>query len=86
MKTMKLLALLAATATVGLGQYATFAEAERKLADLARLNPGVITLETIGNSAGGRRIYAVRLAAVGGISPDLRPAVFVGANLVGSAF
>ena len=82
---MKLLALLAATATVGLGQYATFAEAERKLADLARLNPGVMTLETIGTSAGGRRIVAVRLAATGsGLqSPDLRPAVFVGANLVG---
>ena len=83
MKTMKLLALLAATATVGLGQYATFAEAERKLADLARLNSGVMTLETIGTSTGGRRIYAVRLAAVGSVPPELRPAVFVGANLVG---
>ena len=85
---MKLFALLAATATVGLGQYATFAEAERKLGDLARLNSGVMTLETIGTSAGGRRILAVRLAAPGTgspgtLSPDLRPAVFVGANLVG---
>ena len=83
MKTMKLFALLVATATVGLGQYATFAEAERQLSELARLNPGVMTLETIGTSTGGLRIHAVRLAAEGAIPPESRPAVFVGANLAG---
>ena len=83
MKTMKYFALLVATAMVGLGQYATFAEAESKLADLARLNPEVISLESIGTSAGGRKIYAVRVAARGTVLPEARPAVFVGANLVG---
>lgn len=83
MKTMKYLALLVATATVGLGQYATFAEAERKLNDLARANSDVIFLEKIGTSAGGRAIHAVRLAAKGAVPPEARPAIFVGANLVG---
>lgn len=83
MKTMKFLALLLATSAVSLAQYATFAEAERKLNDLARAHPDVVLLDRIGTSSGGRPIYAVRLAAKGAVPPEARPAVFVGANLVG---
>lgn len=80
---MKLLALLLVAAAVGLGQYDTFAVAERRLAEVARQNPGVVTLDTIGSSAGGRRIYALRIAGPGRVTPEARPAIFVGANLVG---
>ncbi len=80
---MKLFVLLLATVTVGWGQYATFAEAERRLADLVRLNPGVVTLEIVGTSAGGRNIHALRIGAAGEVALEARPAVFVGANLVG---
>jgi hypothetical protein len=82
-KTMKLLAFLVATAAAALAQYATFADAERRLTDLARSNPSVMTLESIGTSAAGRKVHAVRIAAPGATPPDARPAVFVGANLVG---
>ena len=79
---MKCLALLLATAAVGLGQYATFAEVESKLADLARLNPDVITLESIGRSAGSRQIHALRVAVKGTTAPESRPAIFVDGGLV----
>ena len=80
---MKVLALWVATAAVGLCQYATFAETERKLTDLARQNSDVMTLDSIGLSAGGRKLYAVRIAGRGAVEPELRPAIFIGANLAG---
>jgi len=63
--------------------YLDFAAAERKLEELAQQNPQKMKLEVIGASAGGRKIYAAQIALPGQVSPAERPAVFVGANIVG---
>ncbi len=42
-----------------------------------------VELLTIGKSAGGRPLLVARVAAAGGENPDIRPAVFVGANIAG---
>lgn len=61
--------------------YHSYSEVERQLkAWDARTE---VELSTIGRSAGGRALYVARLAAPGGIDPDKRPAVFVGANAAG---
>lgn len=63
--------------------YLKFSEAERRLTELARQHADVLTLETIGQSPGGRKIHAVRIAARGLVDPARRPAIFVGANIAG---
>ncbi len=40
-------------------------------------------LLAIGKSAGGRSLWVARVAAPGAADPDLRPAIFVGANIAG---
>lgn len=77
-------------ALVGLGasqyaaaQYLPFADAERRIGELARQHPDLIKLETVGTSAGGRKILALTVAAKGPVDPAQRPAIFVGANIVG---
>jgi hypothetical protein len=66
--------------------YHRFSEVERQLQTWSREHPE-LQVQTIGKSAGGRPIYVARLAAAGpaeaAVKPDDRPAVFVGANLVG---
>ncbi len=63
--------------------YVNFADGEKRLAELARANSSWIKLSTIGNSAGGKKIHLLTIAADGKVNPAQRPAVFVGANLVG---
>jgi hypothetical protein len=63
--------------------YQPFAEVEKRLAALAQANPQLVKRETMGRSAGGRGIYALEIAAPGPVDPSRRPAVFVGANIVG---
>lgn len=72
-----------ARAAVSYEDYHSFAEVERRLEAWGKDNPELSVL-TIGKSAGNRPLYVVRIAAPGGLSPDARPAVFVGANLNGS--
>jgi len=64
-------------------EYRRFSEVETQLTRLARDHAALLQLETIGRSAGGRAIHAVRIAAPGAVPPDTRPAVFVGANIAG---
>ena len=73
---------------VGLAQqedqgYRDFAAVERQLKAWAGQHPELMQLQTIGSSAGGRPIYVARLATDGELEPARRPAVFVGANIVG---
>jgi hypothetical protein len=63
--------------------YHSFAEVEAQLAAWQKAHAGVAALQTIGESAGGRAIRVLRIAAPGPVDPDQRPAVFVGANVAG---
>ncbi|MEO6192106.1 MAG: M14 family metallopeptidase [Thermoanaerobaculia bacterium] len=62
--------------------YHRFAAVERQLQDWSQSHPGAVKLLAIGKSAGGRPLWVARVAAPGG-DPDLKPAVFVGANIAG---
>lgn len=64
-------------------EYRSFAEVEKLLTDWSKQHAALVLLETIGQSPGGRRIHAVRIAAAGELEPASRPAVFVGANMAG---
>jgi Zinc carboxypeptidase len=77
-----LLALGGRTSAASYQDYHTFAEVEGQLQDWSK-NPAV-KLQTLGKSMGGRPIYVARIAAPGGMDPDARPAIFVGANIAGS--
>lgn len=78
------LVLCAATAFAqAVPGYVNFASGEQALASLVRSNPTLAKLETIGTSAGGRKLHVITIAAAGKVDPAKRPAVFVGANLVG---
>jgi zinc carboxypeptidase len=72
----------ASAAAAGYDGYHRFAAVERQLQDWAKSHPE-LKLLAIGTSAGGRTLYVARLAAPGGVDPDQRPAVFVGANVAG---
>lgn len=63
--------------------YVNFADGEKKLAEVVRQNASWMTLSQIGSSAGGKKLHLVTVAAAGAVKPEARPAVFVGANLVG---
>ena len=63
--------------------YLSFAAGERKLVELARQNSSWIQLTAMGNSAGGKALHLLTIAVPGKITPGARPAVFVGANIVG---
>ncbi|HEX5715912.1 MAG TPA: M14 family zinc carboxypeptidase [Thermoanaerobaculia bacterium] len=72
-----------AGAAVSYQGYHPFAEVESQLQAWAKGNQREVKLLTIGESAGGRPLYVARVAAPGGVDPDARPAVFVGANIAG---
>jgi hypothetical protein len=74
---------LAADTTVSYQDYHSFAEVESQLQAWAKGNQREVELITIGRSAGGRSLYVARVAAPGGLDPDARPAIFVGANIAG---
>ena len=63
--------------------YVSFSDGEKRLAELARQNSSWIQISAIGSSAGGKKLHLLTVAAPGKVKPELRPAVFVGANLVG---
>ncbi|MDX2270179.1 MAG: M14 family metallopeptidase [Bryobacter sp.] len=64
-------------------QYLKFTEVESRLTGLARQNPTLVKLTSIGSSAGGKQLHLLTIATAGAKSPEQRQAVFVGANLVG---
>jgi hypothetical protein len=74
-----------AVTAVSSQDYHPFAEVERQLQAWGKDHPRNVKLLTIGKSAGGRPIYVARVAGPedDANAPDTRPAVFVGANLVG---
>jgi hypothetical protein len=72
-----------ARAAVSYEDYHSFSEVERQLQTWGKNHPA-IQVTTIGQSAGGRPLYVVRVAAPGGVDPEARPAVFVGANINGA--
>jgi hypothetical protein len=72
-----------AHAAVSYQEYHSFAAVERQMQDWSHAHPGEMKLIAIGKSAGGRTLWVARVAAAGGTDPDLRPAVFVGANIAG---
>ncbi|HYU35160.1 MAG TPA: M14 family metallopeptidase [Thermoanaerobaculia bacterium] len=72
-----------AAAALSYQDYHSFAEVDRQLQEWSREHPREMQLLTIGHSAGGRPLYVARIATPGGADPDGRPAIFVGANLVG---
>lgn len=63
--------------------YLSFADAEKRLAEITRQNSSLVQITTIGTSSGGRKLHLLTLAAPGNSKPEARPAVFIGANLVG---
>ena len=63
--------------------YVSFSDGEKRLAELARQNSSWIQISAIGSSSGGKKLHLLTVAAPGKVKPELRPAVFVGANLVG---
>ncbi|MFP5286284.1 MAG: M14 family zinc carboxypeptidase, partial [Thermoanaerobaculia bacterium] len=72
-----------AGAAVSDKNYHSIAEVESQVQAWAKGNQREVKLITIGESAGGRPLYVARVAAPGGVDPDARPAVFVGANIAG---
>jgi len=56
---------------------------DERLDEFADQAPELVRISTIGESAGGEEIRVVRVAAEGGVDPDERPALFVGANIAG---
>lgn len=64
-------------------EYRSFVEVEKLLTDWSKQHAALVQLETIGQSPGGRRIHAIRIAGAGESDPASRPAVFVGANMAG---
>lgn len=77
-----LLALGGPAGAASYQDYHTFAEVEEQLQSWSK-NPA-LKLQTVGKSMGGRPIYVARVATPGGVDPDTRPAIFVGANIAGS--
>lgn len=73
----------AADTAVSYQDYHSFAEVERQLQAWGKEHPREVKLLDIGQSAGGRSLYVARVATPGGLDPDARPAVFVGANIAG---
>jgi hypothetical protein len=80
---------LAWTASAGLAAaqsgsaYLNFVQTEQRLGDLARQNAALVKLDSFGNSAGGKKLHVLTIAAPGGKAIEQRQAIFVGANLVG---
>lgn len=63
--------------------YPGLAEIEQQLQQIAAENPGLISLESMGKTTGGKDIWVLSLAAAGAPEPGGRPAVFIGANIEG---
>ncbi len=64
--------------------YADYQTLTRGLEQLARSHRELVQLQSIGETGQGRKIWMLQIAAEGPVSPDMRPAVFVAANLEGA--
>lgn len=62
-------------------RHLSHAELERDLKALAAAHPTTSTLVEIGRTPGGRRLWAIEIAAPGGAPPASRPGILVVANL-----
>ena len=63
--------------------YHSFNSVTEQMEGWAREHPELVELETIGRSTAGAPLLVARVAASGDVDPDLRPAIFVGANIAG---
>lgn len=63
--------------------YRDFKTVSNELENFARQHRTRAQLESYGNSAGGKPLHWLRVAAPGELAPDARPAIFVGANIAG---
>jgi len=63
--------------------YHSFSSVTEQLEVWAREHPDVVEIETICRSTAGAPLQVARVAAPGEVDPDLRPAIFVGANIAG---
>jgi len=80
------LALVVFSSGVVVGQesgYHTVGSVTEQLEAWAREHPELVELETIGRSTAGAPLLIARVAAMGEVDPDQRPAIFVGANIAG---
>jgi hypothetical protein len=68
---------------VALPAQLAFSDLEKRAGALAAASPQLVRLTPIGKSAGGKSLHLLRVAAAGKVDPDQRPAIFVGANIVG---
>jgi len=75
------LVAMPAIAAVDRDGYHTYAEVQSALKQWS--SSPLVTVTSIGKSAGGRSTPLVRIAAPGSIDPDARPGIFVGANPAG---
>ncbi len=73
----------APAAAVDYGEYHSVAEVERQLGEWAKASGKPLQLASIGKSSAGKDLWVATLASPGPVPPEERPAVFVGANIVG---
>lgn len=81
MAALSVASVAAAAFGVDYGEYHSVAETEAAIKTWA--DSALVSVRTIGESAGGQAIHVVRIAAEGPVDPDERPALFVGANIAG---
>ncbi len=80
------LLLTSSGVTLAAGPYDTYrqrSEVAAELAAAAQAHPDLVSVLTAGTSVDGHPLLVARVAAAGSVDPDQRPAVFVGANVVG---
>jgi hypothetical protein len=76
--------LLAATAGAqDFAKYRTHAETTAWLQGLAKANPQLVKLESIGKTRQGRDLWALQIAGPGGLPAGERPALLIAANFDG---
>lgn len=82
-----LLALAAAAAgeepAPAANPYRSYQELTRQLQEMAAQQPELVRLQSIGQTAAGREIWLLEIAAPGSVPPAGRPAIFAAANLDG---
>ncbi len=77
------LMLAAAAGAQDFVKYRTHAETTAWLQGLAKANPQLVKLESIGKTRQGRDLWALQIAAPGGLPAGERPALLIAANFDG---
>jgi len=77
------LAVTAAAGAQDFGKYHSQAEMTALLQGMAKANPQLVQLESIGKTRQGRDLWALRIASPGGSPADERPALLIAAGLDG---